>query len=57
MRKTQRQPSCIPAAWMSRPPASGPTAVEMPTAVARSPNARLRARPLNRRWMVALIAG
>ena len=56
-RKTQRQPSSVPAAAMMTPPRSGPIAVETPITAPSTPNALDLAGPVNECWMVALMAG
>ncbi len=56
-KKTARQPSVSPKIWISRPPSSGPTAVDTPTTVPNAPNALPRSRPEKTSWIVALICG
>ena len=56
-RNTQRQPCSTPAAWMSSPPTSGPSAVDSPMTAPSAPNARPRAGPAYSSWMRAAMAG
>ncbi len=56
-KNTQRQPSSVPTASISRPPASGPTAVETPMTLPSRPKALARSAPWNICWMSPEVCG
>lgn len=56
-KNTQRQPSSVPTASISRPPASGPTAVETPMTLPSRPKALARSAPWNICWISPEVCG